>query len=362
MNIVINAVISYEQPRGVGRYINDLLPVIAECDQENEYFIYYGKWMTQYSFTNVKQKNFHFIELDIKNNQITRNFYLAVVLPLICKKYKPDVFFLIDTQAILIKPSFMVSTIHDIAEYQATKKYSWKQALVRKGIVKIQSRLSNQIITDSIYSKNGICQILKVDEKKVNVIYLGTNMKSVYDNVEPDCYFLFVSETERAKNLIELIEAFHSLPMPYKEQYRIKVVGKKGNDYENIMQKTDEYQLKDRIDFFGYVSDEELEDLYKKAYAFVFPSFFEGFGLPVLEAMAKGTPVLCSKSSSIPEVGGDAVLTFDPYKPEELCHQMIRIIEDKNLRKNMIELGYKQVNKFSYKKTAIKTLEVFNKV
>ena len=359
MNIVINAVLSYEQPRGVGRYINDLLPAIAECDKENEYYVYYGKWMAQYSFLKIKQKNIHFIELDIKNNQIIRNLYLALILPVVCKKYHPSVFFLIDTQAILIKPSYIVSTIHDLAEFQAKEKYSKRQGILRKIIVKIQAMLSNQIITDSTYSKNGICKILKRKDSEVHVIPLATNMKSDRAKVEPERYFLFVSETERAKNLMELIEAFHNLSEEYQKEYRIKVVGKRGNDYENIVKRITEYKIEAKVDFYGYVSDEELNTLYRKAYAFVFPSFFEGFGLPVLEAMAKGTPVLCSNCSSIPEVGGDAVLTFSPYKVSELEEQMMKIIKINGLRENMINQGFHQVEKFSYKKTAEQTLEVF---
>ena len=124
MNIVINAVLAFEKPRGVGRYINNLLPEIAKHDKENHYYVYYGKWMHEYEFLNIRQDNFHFIELDIKNSQLARNLFLATKLPLMAKKLNPDIFWLVDTQAIFFKPCKMVSTIHDLAEFEVPEKYS----------------------------------------------------------------------------------------------------------------------------------------------------------------------------------------------------------------------------------------------
>lgn len=92
MNIVINAVLAHEQPRGVGRYINNLLPAMASIDKNNQYYIYYGKWMSNYDFLNIRQDNFHFIELDIRNSQIIRNIYLALFLPIKCLRYHPNIF------------------------------------------------------------------------------------------------------------------------------------------------------------------------------------------------------------------------------------------------------------------------------
>ncbi len=361
MNIVINGVLAFGQPRGVGRYLNDLLSSLADQDKENNYYIYYGKWMSGYSFLKIDQQNLNFIELDISNNQIIRNLYLAIILPFASKKYKPDVFFLIDTQAIIVKPCKIVSTIHDIAEFQTKEKYSKIHAKIRRKIVRHQVRLSDYIITDSKYSQKDICSIFNRKENEVEVIYIATKMKSDEIIVEPENYFLFVSETERAKNLMELIEAFDQLKEEYKSRFCIKVVGKKGNDFNNIVTRMQGYNMEDKVQFYGYVSDEELNDLYKKAYAFVFPSFFEGFGLPILEAMAKGTPVLCSNSSSLPEVGGKAVLTFDPYKSDDLCDKLTRIIENPQLRDGMIKLGLERAKEFSFEKTARQTLSVLKK-
>lgn len=358
MNIVINAVLAHEQPRGVGRYINNLLPAMAELDTENQYYIYYGKWMQNYDFLKIKQDNIHFIELDIINSQVMRNLYLSVILPLKCRIHHPDIFFLIDTQALLLKPCKVISTIHDLAEFVVPEKYSKKQAFLRRIIVKRQAKLSDAIITDSHYSKKDICKRLHLPADKVNVIYNAVKMSNIENLVEPEDYFLFVSETEKAKNFMELIKAFEILPTEIKEKYNIQVVGKKGNDFDNILNEIKEKKLVSKVKFWGYVSDEELSSLYSAAFAFVFPSFFEGFGLPVLEAMGRGTPVLCSNTSSIPEVGGDAVLTFSPYNPNELADQIIKLVNNTELRKEMIHKGLARAKLFTPEKSALDTLAV----
>ncbi len=363
MNIVMNAVLAHENPRGVGRYINNLLPALAELDHDNQYYIYYGTWMKNYKFLKVNQPNFHFLPLDIRNNQISRNLYLAIVLPYICRKYRPDIFFLIDTQAILMKPCPVLSTIHDLAEFEVPEKYSMLQACLRKVIVRHQIRISNKIITVSDYSRQSIYDRFRTEKGKVKVIYNSVESKpNSLPKYEPENYFLFVGETERAKNFGALLAAFEMLPVKIQEKYHMIVVGKKGNDHENILAKIRGTHLEHKVHFKGYVDDNELMELYAKAYAFVFPSLFEGFGLPVLEAMAYGVPVLCSNTSSIPEVGGDAVLTFSPYNPAELCSQMKKLISDPSLRNVMIQKGLERSRLFTREKAAQETIHSFNEI
>ncbi|MCM1231775.1 MAG: glycosyltransferase family 4 protein [Clostridium sp.] len=358
MNIVINAVLANIEPRGPGKYISNLLKGLSELDSQNQYYIYYGSWMSQYSFLHIKKTNFHFIELKIKNNQITRNWFLAVHLPLLCKKWKPDVLFLIDTQAIIIKPCRLVSTIHDLAEFEIPEKYPPLQALIRRCIVRRQIRLSDHIITVSKYSKKDICRRFHIPDNKVTVTYNSFQFSSKREKKAPQPYFLFVSEVERAKNLPVLLKAFAKLEPDIQHKFKIKVVGKKGNDYPHSMQLIEQLQLNKKVNFYGYVSDQELEDLYAQCYAFIFPSLFEGFGIPVLEAMGNGVPVICSDSSSLPEVGGDAVLTFDPLNENELAEQIKKIVTDDTLRTRMITAGYKRAVFFTSDENILKTHQV----
>jgi len=359
MNIVINAVLAFEKPRGVGRYINNLLSGLADIDKENEYYVYYGKWMAEYEFLRISKSNFHFIELDIKNNQLTRNLYLALWLPIIIKKHRPHFLFLIDTQAMLIKTCPILSTIHDLAEFEVPEKYSKKQGLLRRMIVKNQIRISDKIMTVSNYSKNDICCRFGVDERKIQVTYNSVETLENVEIIKPQNYILFVSETEKAKNLITLLKAYTHLPEIIKNHLMIKVVGKKGNDYENILSFVEQNCLEKVVEFYGYVSEEDLNRLYKNAYVFVFPSLFEGFGLPVLEAMAKGVPVICSNSSSIPEVGGECVMTFNPKDDNELSKLIQYLFENDEVRLSMIRNGIERARKFSKINAANETLNVF---
>ena len=314
--------------------------------------------MKNYEFLSINQSNFHFIELDIKNNVFYRNLYLAINLPLKCKKLKPDVFFLVDTQAIFLKPCKLVSTIHDLAEFVVPEKYSRMRAFIRRCIVRNQIKKSDHIITVSQYSKNDICSRFGVEKEKVTVVYNSVEEPKINELQEPDDYILYVSEIERAKNLRTLIRSYVLLPGKIKSKYKLFVVGKKGNDYENVVQLIKDNEIEDRVHFFGFVSDDELKELYSKAYCFVFPSLFEGFGLPVLEAMAKGTPVICSNSSSIPEVGGSAVLTFDPLDENELMNQIVKLINDNSLRESMIFNGLERAKLFNKTNAARNTLRI----
>lgn len=361
MNIVVNAVLAYEQPRGVGTHINNVLIGLSEIDEDNEYYIYYGKWMKKYSFLNINRPNFHFIELDISRSIISRNWYLAVKLPIDCKKYNPDILYVLDTQAILVKPCRIVSTIHDLAEFECKYKYSKLQGAIRRCIVRHQIKLSDQLITVSQYSKDDILRRFNKNISGDNIHVIYNTYDGVCDGIadnHPDKYILFVSEVERAKNLKTLLQAYNILPAEIKGEYSVKVVGKHGNDYDECVDYVNENKLESKVEFYGYVDNSRLDFMYKKAYVFVFPSLFEGFGIPVIEAMGRGVPVICSNSSSLPEVGDTAALFFNPMDYNELADCLIRVINNENLRSSMINKGLERARFFASENMAEKTYKV----
>nr|MCR5775072.1 glycosyltransferase [Lachnospiraceae bacterium] len=203
MNIVINAIIAYENPRGVGRYFNNLLPEIIKNDKgNNQYFVYYGKWMESYDFLKTDSPNVHFIEAKVKNNPVIRNLYQAFTLPRDCKKYDPDVLFLINTLALWAKPCKVLSTIHDIMEFDFPEKYPFIQRYFRRAVVRHQVKISDRVITDSLYSRNAICRRFGVPEDNIHVVPCSVKVEQRKEVCEPDKYFLFVSESEKAKNLM----------------------------------------------------------------------------------------------------------------------------------------------------------------
>ena len=174
-------------------------------------------------------------------------------------------------------------------------------------------------------------------------------------------YILFVGTLQPRKNIKRLIEAFSKLK---DKDVDLVVVGKKGWMYDEIINSPSEFGVGNRVKFLDSVEDEDLSTFYKNAIFFILPSLYEGFGLPVLEAMEYGCPVITSNVSSLPEAGGDAVLYVNPEDVKDITEKMQKLLQDDSLRKELVAKGREQVKKFSWKKTAeqtIKVLEGLNK-
>lgn len=371
MNIVINAILYHEKPRGVGRYLNNLILELSKIDKTNNYYIYYGEWMKEYSFLDVEQENFKFIETKIPRNTIIRNIYQGFIFPFLIKKHEVDVLHVPDTSPVFFTTCKTVSTIHDLAEFYVSEKYSKIQYLMRKIIVKGQAKKSDYILTVSQYSKNDIINRFDINANKITVTYNGVDKKILNKNsnlnelpkgIKKNRYLLYVGEIEKSKNVGIIIEAFNLLTNNIKDELSVVIAGRKGNDYSNLIELVNKYNLNDKIKILDYVSDEELNSLYKNCNAFIFPSLFEGFGLPIIEAMASKVPVISSNSTCLPEVAGDAALLFNPNNNEELKIAIEKIILNENISNKLIEKGINRVKYFDWNKTARKTLEVYSKL
>jgi glycosyltransferase involved in cell wall biosynthesis len=173
-------------------------------------------------------------------------------------------------------------------------------------------------------------------------------------------FLLFVSTIEPRKNVPTLLRAFRRLMDAYHPNVQLVLAGEKGWLYDEVFQLVRDLKLVDKVVFLGRVSTEELLWLYNVAQALVSPSIYEGFGLPPLEAMACGTPVIVSNVSSLPEVVADAGILVDPYDAEELSVAMWRLLSDAELRASLIEKGYKRAGFFSWDKAAQETLKLYH--
>ena len=161
------------------------------------------------------------------------------------------------------------------------------------------------------------------------------------------------------KNIARLIEAFsHVLKKTKKKDLQLVIVGKKGWQYEEILEAPEKFHVSEQVKFLDFVSDEDLPSLYTHALCYVLPSLYEGFGLPVLEAMKYDCPVITSNVSSMPEAGGDAALYVDPKNVSDIAEKIVSLIDSEKLRKELIEKGKKQIKKFSWEKAAKETLAV----
>jgi len=234
---------------------------------------------------------------------------------------------------------------------------------------------TDAIITISESSKQDIVEYLKFPPEKIFVTPLASRYtpqalrnlnlenKSVdinFDFSKP--YLLFVSTIEPRKNITAIIKAFNWLKQNQKIEHQLVLIGKKGWKYAPIFAEIENSHWKEEIHHLNYLSDDLVALFYAKADVFVYPSHYEGFGLPVLEAMTLGAPVVASNTSSIPEVAGDAAILIDPNDFMQLAEAVLKVISDRQLRQNLIVKGKARANLFSWENTAKATLKAYRSV
>ncbi|HGE8353993.1 MULTISPECIES: glycosyltransferase family 4 protein [Serratia] len=246
-------------------------------------------------------------------------------------------------------------THHDITYKRYPNSYSLKFKLFYNSIIPVILKTSRALITVSDFSKGEICEAYNYDPKKTHVIYNSTSNKfsPKINDENSESYFLAVSSSNFHKNFHGLIKAFEK--MSNEQGVQLKIIGGWNKNFSNpeldsILENGDSKG----IVFLGRVSDEELVKLYSNALAFIFPSFYEGFGIPPLEAQACGCPVASSNRASLPEVLSDSVLYFSPDNEAEIITTMELLIASQSIRNDLIERGYKNVKRFSWDNSATK--------
>lgn len=281
-------------------------------------------------------------------------FWEQIELPLYLQSIGSPLLFSPANMAPIFYKNKIVS-IHDIAFVKHPHGFDWQFRLVYRLLIPMILKKSKKIITISQFSKKEIIDYYSLPPEKIAVIYNGIDEKFYHHpNTEhKEQYFLGVSSLDPRKNFKGLIEAFLKLNHPSLILY---IIGDQNNAFKNMDVMTDK-----RIKFLGRVSDEELIDYYSGALAFIYPSFYEGFGFPPLEAMACGAPVICSNTASLPEVGGDAVMYINPCDTNDIRDKMLMVIENEKLRDEMIIKGYQQAMKFLWQDSVEKHLSIFQK-
>jgi len=229
---------------------------------------------------------------------------------------------------------------------------------------KLLAQKAAKIIAISENTKRDIIKFLGIGENKIEVIYLGNSLKIKKDiktiNIKiPEKYILFVGSRRGYKNFELFIEVISPL---INDDNKLNIVCAGGGKFNNKeIEKLKNLKIKDKV-FYYSGSDSILAYLYQKAVAFIFPSLYEGFGIPVLESFASGCPVICSKTSSLPEVAGDAVIYFDPTDKLSMLNSIKKVIYDDELRKQLMDKGIERVKEFTWKKTAEKTKKIYEEI
>ncbi len=221
--------------------------------------------------------------------------------------------------------------------------------------------LADRVICISENTKKDLCRYFPIDEKKVDVVYLGSNMKRTETQklCLPPRYLLFVGKRGQYKNFDNFIKAFSTLSELHSDLSVVACGGGTFSDEEILMLKG--LKVQDKV-FQRDFSDLDISEVYSRAFCFVFPSLYEGFGIPVLESFLTGCPALLSNRSSLPEIGGDAALYFNPDSVNSIRGQLEQVISNRELRKKMIRSGFEQAKKFPVSKVANDTIEVYKRV
>jgi glycosyltransferase involved in cell wall biosynthesis len=269
----------------------------------------------------------------------------------------------------IIHPKNTIVTIHGLEYEFCPNAYSWFERWYMRWSIRKSCRWAKRIIAVSENTKKDLMRLYKVPEGKISVVYEGysgdnfqfsgyarsgearqSNPNNIISNLKK--YLLFVGRLEERKNIIGIIEAFEILKGKYSIPHKLILVGKYGFGGERIKNKVYESEYKNDIILTGYVSDENKYYLMANADAFLFPTFYEGFGLPILEAQSVGAPVVCSNVSSMPEVCGKHAVLVDPKDTSAIAGAIHKLVSDEDYKNDIIEKGLENVKRFSWERCA----------
>lgn len=294
-----------------------------------------------------------------------------IVLPFKTAAEKVDVFLTPYFKAPLILPCKMVLIMNDLIPLFFPEEHGFTRRIYFKSMSTAAARRATRIVTISASSRRDIVKILRVPTDRVKVVHLGVDKSKVVDDLAkeeatsmyglPKQFILYVGNLSPHKYLEGLIKSYTKLPQDLRAQYKLVIGASKRDKYFSDLEKVVRNKgLTENILFTGFIEDKYLSAIYSMSSLFAFPSLYEGFGLPPLEAMAYGIPVVSSNTSSMPEVLGDAALLVDPRDTNEFAKAMISILTDDDLRKSMIIKGLERVKLFTPEKMAkalLQTLE-----
>lgn len=332
------------KPSGLGRAISQMVKALVESDRENTYTLYFketpiklpdikGTWKT--NVLNVKRLLLHAGGLK-KNTEDLFIFFTPVI---------PLTFF----------PKKSIVVVHDLGFVRLPKKglKAHSIACILYLSYFISLRKADKVIAVSNATKEDVCRYFNLKSDKVVVVHNGFTQPTAQAKAFPcpEHFFLFAGALKERKNVARIIDAFISFSKTQPDVHLLLVGKAEGVYVEKLKETVRKAGLADRVQFLGYVSDEELAYLYSKTRAFIFPSLLEGFGLTILEAMSQGAPVITSNTGALAEVAGDSALLVDPYSTEAIKGTMVEIVRNTPLRNRLIEKGKIRAESFSWKET-----------
>lgn len=361
MNIAINTLGPSKLKAGIGRYVSNLVNDLAKIDDENKYFIFANEDNLSW-FKNITNENFKIIKLgNYSKNKLLRILWEQIILPMRCMFKRIDLLHSPSFTLPLIKTCKQAVTIHDMTFFNYAEHHTILKRIYFPLMIKYAARQADIIFADSENTRQDIIRILKTKSDKIKTVHLGVEdiffekrtkeeIKQILNKYNLDKkYILFVGTIEPRKNIPALIRAFARIQ---RKNIDLVICGKLGWMYDSIFSTMQTEKISNRVKLIGFVPDEDLPSIYAGAEVFVYPSFYEGFGIPIVEAMASGCPVITSNISSTKEIAGDAALLFNPNDDEELTDAIENLLNNKNLNKQFRLFGRLRAQIFKTKRTA----------
>ena len=352
---------------GIGNYIRHLLEYIFKQDTENDYVIF----LMPEEFDNFVLPNER-----IKKVKVSAKWYSwkeQLLFPFQSYKEKLDLMHFTHFNSPILYFRKTIVTIHDVTPFffPGHKMKSLIRRIGFRAVFFSSVKKAKRVIAVSQNTKNDIVDNFKIQGNKIKVIYEGADdqfrviedrdkiekFQKKYNITKP--FIFYTGVWRNHKNLVGLIQAFGILKKKYNLDYCLVLGGKEDLYYPEVRKTWEKLRLENDIVRTGFIDQEDLPLFYNMAKVFVIPSFYEGFGLIGLEAMACGTPVVSSNTTSLPEVLGDAAVYFDPKNPEEMAEKIRLVLTDEKLYNGLIEKGFLQLEKYNWAKMGNETMEIY---
>ncbi len=367
MRIGIDARNAINVTDGTGRYTVELLKAFSQIKNDNQYLILKSPSL---NYSLKFDQRFHEIVVPLKRFSIKEQ----IVLPILLSKLKLDLFHSLHITFPILYKGKAVITIHDIMPilmpwfFGVTGVFNKIASIYFSFLVNFSVKNATRIITDSEHTLLDIKNKYNINSDRLCRIYLGIDHIKLSNNIESEYknhqlsvskpFIATITNFRPYKNIPTLIKAFQIVKKKI-PNIKLMIIGKNEKYLKRTLGKFSKSELKN-IQFLGFISDKDLIKVLNSADAFVFPSLYEGFGFPILEAMVIGTPVITSPVASLSEVGGDAVIYVNPLDEKNIAEEIIRIYSDKSLKNYLSEKGKIQAAKFKWEETARKTLEIYD--
>jgi glycosyltransferase involved in cell wall biosynthesis len=353
----------FGEPGGIGVYTTNVLKALLRTDHEHHYLLIYNTPAHLGRFSSFPQVTEKVVPASSKL------WWDQIAIPHLARKERLDLIYNPKLSVPFFTRCKTVLVMHGAEQFAVPWAYKWYDRMYFSVANRLYCKRADAIISMTHTGAKDIARYMGANPRKIHVVYEAYNEHCrVLDLAEtavvkkkyslPERFMLFVGGLNPVKNFGNVLKAYKQVQG--RSPHKLVVVGFKRWKFESDLELIEELGLRDQILFTGFVPDDDIPAFYNLADLFLFPSLYEGFGIPVLEAMACGCPVITTKTGCTPEVAGDAAFLVDPYNPDEIAKAIQQVLRDEGLRKDLIEKGLRRAKQFSWEKCARETLAVLN--